>query len=198
MATTPVDFEAALKFYRDQARNPTQSWDGFCQMLARMSYGIPALYGSAFAQWLGADSKHKTTDLNQAPVGSFLCTKGANPAGHIFIAARPFKNGTSGGWSNDIVRQGEVDKCARNAPHDHWSHTNLGFILEINEHELDLTHGKPPKPKQNKRYEAVKVAIGKMEKALETAQRQKDHHDVRILTREINDLKRLYRNLRHF
>lgn len=196
MTQTPVDFEAALKFYRDQARNPSQSWDGFCQMLARMSYQIPALYGSAFAQWVGADSKHRTTDLDQAPLGSFLCTKGSNPAGHIFIAARPFKSGTTGGWSNDIVRQGEVDKCARSAPHSHWGHVNLGYILEINEHELDLTHG-VVKPKQNKRYKAVEVAIHKVGVALDTAKAQKDAHDVRLLTRELNDLKRLYKNLRH-
>jgi len=62
---------------------------------------------------------------------------------------------------------------------------------------LDLTHGKPPKPKQDKRYKMVDVAVNKMERALETAQKQHDAHDVRLLRQEIRDLKALYAKLRH-
>lgn len=197
MNSTPVDYIAARNFYIGQSKHPSQDWTNFCQMLARMAYGIPALYGSAFAQWLGADSKHPHNDLSSAPVGSLLCTKGSNPAGHIFYASRPFASGTPAGWSNDLVVTGDVDKVSRQAPHDHWGHKNLGHILEVNEHELDLTHGKPPKPKQNKRYLSVKVAIDKMEHARDNAKASGDRHDVRLLNREIHDLKVLYSNIRH-
>lgn len=197
MTETPVDYRQALHFYQQQARNPTQDWEAFCQMLFRLAYQVPALYGSAFAQWQAADHKVVTTDLDSAPVGAGLCTKGSNPAGHIFDAAYPFRSGLSGAWSNDLVVTGKVNKVHRNAPMIHWGHSPLGYVLEVNEYELDLTHGKPPKPKQNKRYLAVKVAITKMERSLETAKRQKDAHDVRLLTKEIKDLKVLYSRLRH-
>jgi hypothetical protein len=207
MTETPVDLEAALLYYRQQAVNLSppasygiSNWAGRCQQLAHTAYGLfSGGFATAYLQWLGADSedRHVTTDLSQGPVGSFLCTKGSNPAGHIFGAAHPFASGLPGGWSNDIVETGHVDKVDRNAPRDHWGHRNLGWITSINGFALDLTHGAPPKPKQNKRYQRVENAIMNLHHSKETAKSQHDKHDVDAIDKEIERLKVLYSKLRH-
>lgn len=199
MSKTPNTWGEALHYAMGQAAHPSRDWTNYCQMFVRLCYGVPALYGSAYAQWLGADdaNKHVGGDPNNAPVGSLLCTKGTNPAGHIYLAANPFKSGASGAWSNDLVVVGDIDKVHRDAPMTHWGHHYLGYITEVSGYDIDPKRKHPPKPKQDKRYLAVDHAITRMERALKTAQDQKDHHDIRLLKKEIKDLHELYSTLRH-
>lgn len=198
---SPRDYTEALAFARGQAASPTQDWTALCQSFVRSCYDIPPLFGSAFAQWLGADpeDRHEGGDPADAPLGSGLCFKGASVNGHIELAARPFKkSGTAAGWSNDLVTTGRINKVARTAATSHWGQTYLGYVTAINGYDLQLKKAKPPKPKQNKRYEGVSHAIDRLEAAAEAAKKQRDHHDVQTLTGEIHRLKHLYETLRRY
>lgn len=196
---SPVDYVKALANERAQHDHPTQSWFEMCLALCHTVYDIPALFPSAYASWLGADpdSKHPGTDPSKAPVGAALIFKGSSPFGHIMIAANP--NGSvSGAWSNDLVRKGGVDYVHRTAPTFVWGQKYLGYMTEINGYELDLTHGAPPKPKQDKHYKAVEQAIVRLEAARDHAKAQHDQHDREALNKQIQSLKHLYSVLRHY
>lgn len=204
--TSPRDYLEALAWFQAESRKPfgsastpTGNWGGWCLIDSRMSYNIPPLALSAWAAWLAADddAKHPTTNFDDAPVGAALITKGTNPAGHIYIAAFPFKSGNSGAWSNDIVETGMLNKVHRDAPVGAWNHQRIGWMDEINGYDLRLKEKKPPKPKQDKPYKRVALAIDRLEGALATAKTQHDQHDVRILRREVAHLKKQYALLRH-
>lgn len=197
--TSPVDFTVALANERAQHDHPTRDWYEMCLALAHDVYGIPPLFDSAYHSWLGADdaSKHPGGDPSKAPVGSALLFKGTSPYGHIMIAARPNGN-VSGAWSNDLVRKGKVDYVHRTAPTFVWGQRYLGYMTEINGYELDLTHGTPPKPKQNKHYLAIEKAIANLERSRHTARHEHDEHDVKALQNQIDRLKRLDHSLRRY
>jgi hypothetical protein len=196
---SPVDYLAALHNEREQHLNPTQDWTQFCLKLCRTVYDIPALFESAYAQWLGSDAadKHVGGDPNKAPVGAALIFKGSGAFGHIMIAARPFADGTPSAWSNDLVRAGKVDQVHRTAPTTAWGQAYLGYITAINGYDLDLTHGKPAKPKQTKHYVAIQHAIDNLKHAVDTAHADHDHADVIALHKQIDRLKHADQVLRH-
>lgn len=205
MTYTPRNYEEALGYARYCAAHPTMqaptksgTWEGYCQVFVRTCYDVPALYGSAYAQWLGLDpeDRHVGGSPSDAPLGSALFFKGSNPSGHIDLAARPFKNGTAAAWSNDLVVFGQIDKVARTAPTTAWGQTYLGYGTAVNGYDLRLKEAKPPVPKQDKRYLAIDRAISKMEVALQTATKQNDKADIGVLNAEIAHLKRMYDNLR--
>lgn len=203
---SPNDWKQALAWFQREAdkpfgQAPTESgtWLGWCLVDARMSFSVPPLAKSAWASWLIADddAKHVTSDLSKAPYGAALISKGSSPFGHIWIAARPFPNGEPAAWSNDLVRHGHLDKVHREAPRDVWSHKIIGWMTEINGYDLRIKENKPPKPKQDKRYKAIAVAINRLEHAREVARKDHDHQDAQHLTQEIRDLKELYAEARH-
>lgn len=198
MTDSPRSWSEALTYAQDQAARPSFDWTGYCQMFVRSCYGIPALFGSAWAQWLGADGedKHVGGSPADAPVGSALCFKGTGPYGHIDLAARPFDNGAPAAWSNDLVTYGDIDKVFRSAPTSNWGQPYLGYLTAVNDYDLQLRANKPPKPKQTQRYHAVDKALNRIGHALETAKAQHDAHDVRVLEREVERLTRMYENLR--
>lgn len=198
MSVSPNTLPEMLAFCRAQRDHPTQSWARLCQMFTRMGWGIPPLFGTAYAQWLGADDadKHVGGDPVDAPVGAALCFKGSSAAGHIMPAAHDFRDHTSGAFSNDLVSTGRIDKVHRGAPVTEWGHRYLGYLTAVNDYDLQLHLGTPvPKPKQV-RYRAIQSAIDKMGLALQTATEQHDTADVKLLGREIADLKALYDKLR--
>lgn len=191
---SPKDFKEALKYAQGEAKNRSTDWTAYCQKFVRSAYGIPALYGSAIAQWYGLDNEDRVSggDPDDAPVGSALFYAGGT-YGHVMLAAHSFKNGTSAAWSNDLVRRGHINKVARTAPVTSWGQRYLGYGLSINGY--DLRYHKP-KPKQNKPYPALKNALNNVERALQTAKAQKDKADVEVLTAEAKRLRRLYNTLR--
>lgn len=199
MSESPRDFNEALKWAQSQAQNPTEDWEGYCQKFVRSCYGIPPLFGSAWAQWLGADDedKHPGGNPADAPLGSALCFKGSGPYGHIMLAARDFKSGKAAAWSNDIVKWGSINKVHRTAPVTAWNQPYLGYLTAVNHYDLRLKDSKPPKPKQRP-YENIRRAIGLLEGAREVARRQNDTEDVKALAIEIRRLKRRYANLRRY
>ncbi len=203
---SPRDYLEALAWFQSESKKPfgsaptpSHNWGGYCLMDFRISYGIPPQALTAWAAWLTADpdSKHVTTDLSEAPLGAALITKGSNPAGHVYFAARPFKNGTPGAWSNDLRRYGLLDKVARNAPAPVWGHQIVGWMDECNGYDLRLKEKKPPKPKQDKPYKGIALAIDRLEDARVTAHTDGDENDVRLLNIEISHLKKRYAALRH-
>lgn len=209
MTDTPVDFEAALLYCREQAAHidvpsyySSPTWHNLCQAFCHEIYGLhTGGNASAWIQWNATSPAHRHTTLNldSAPVGSLLCTKGSSPFGHIFPAAHPFKDGTPGAWSTDLpVDNGHIGKVHRNAPILAWGHRPLGYITEINGFALDLTHTKnPPKPIQNKRYQRIEHAIQNLQHAVDQAKADKDHGDVVVLRNEIHRLKDLYSKIKH-
>jgi hypothetical protein len=204
------------------------TWEGDCQAFVHCMWGLrTGGFSSAYNQWLGLDSEDRIvlTDLNKAPLGSTLFSKGSTPHGHTWPSARPFASGTPGSWSTDLPRTGHVGKIARTTPLVEWGHRPLGAGLSINGYALDLTGNKPPQPKQNKKYQRIERAIQNMGEstdslirvrhnlagALDTAHRRKDQKDaekiarqihvivddIRAAREEIKRLETLYSNLRH-
>ena len=167
-------------------------------MFVRMSYDIPPLFGTAYAQWLGADAedRHPGGDPHDAPLGSALCYKGSSAAGHIMLAARKFTSGTGAAWSNDMVQYGEIDKVSRTSPVTSWNQRYLGYLTAVNDYDLRLKTSQPPVPKQTKRYLGIKTAIHHLESALDTAKTQHDKSDVEELQKEIARLKKMYDHMR--
>lgn len=174
-------------------------WEGFCQAFVRSCYGIGSLFGSAWAQWNGADAadRHPGGSPDDAPVGAALCFKGSGPNGHIDLGAHPFPRGPSAAWSNDLVRHGGIDKVLRTDPTTHWGQRYLGWLSAVN--DVDLPLHKPTdhaRPKQTKKYAAIETAMRNLEASLTVAQRQHDATDVRALEAEITRLDRLHKKLR--
>lgn len=174
-------------------------WEGACQGFVRSCWDIGPLFGSAFAQWLGADAadRHPGGNPADAPLGSALCYKGTGPNGHIMFAARDFPRGAAGAWSNDLVRTGKIDKVLRTDPTTHWGQGYLGYLTAIN--DVDLPIGKPasrPRPKQIKRYAAIHTAINNLGASLDVAKRQHDAADAKTLEAEIARLEKMYAKLR--
>lgn len=183
----------------DIARQGWHDWEGACQAFVRSCYGIPALFGSAWAQWLGADTedRHPGGNPSDAPLGSALLFKGAGPNGHIDLAARMFPSGSSAAWSNDLLRHGQIDKVTRNAPVVKWAQGYLGYLTAVNDVDLPLHNPVAvAKPKSARRYIAIDKAVGRLENALTTAKAAHDSADVKALTKEVADLKHLYATLR--
>jgi hypothetical protein len=194
MTDSPRDWREALAYGRAQHEHPTEDWKGMCQRFTRKSYAIEfALFGSAIAQWNGADpeDRHAGGHPSDAPVGSALCYAGGR-FGHIMPAARPFGNGVEAAWSNDLVHTGKIDKVARTAPITAWGHTYLGYLTAVN--DVDLRYRRP----QNKRYVAIQRAIANLETSLHAAKAQHDTSDVKVLTAELDRLHKLYDTLRRY
>ena len=196
---SPNTFNEALLVAQREAVNPSQNWAGYCQKFVRTTYGIPPLFSSAWAQWLGADDedKHVGGHPDDAPLGSALCFKGTGPYGHIDLAARPFRSGKEGAWSNDLVDYGRIDKVLRTAPTSQWNQRYLGYLTAVNDYDLQLRTTRPAIPKQDKRYLSVDKAINNLERALMTAKLNHDTEDIETLQRNIRRLKKLYETLRH-
>lgn len=198
MTDAPRTVKQALEYARAEHANESQDWHNLCQMFVRSCYGIPALFGSAWAQWLGADDedKHPGGHPDDAPVGAALCFRGG-AYGHIMLAANEKAPGIGGAWSNDLVRIGDIDHVARIAPIGQWGQTYVGWLSAVNGYDLNLGTNKPPKPKQDKKYERIANAIEKLDKARDLAREQGDRFDVKAITTQIRELREIYRELRH-
>lgn len=198
-ALSPRTQGEALAWARAQVVNRSQDWTNYCQKFVHDAYGIPALFSSAYAQWLGADPADRFPggNIDDAPVGSALCFKGVNPFGHIDLAAHPFQSGNTGAFSNDLLREGYIDKVHRDAPITVWGHRYLGYLTAVNGYDLQLH--KPhahPVPKQQVPYRGIEAAITALEGSLATAGTQHDPGDVKALRAEVGRLKKMYGKLR--
>lgn len=199
----PRDWREALAWMRarskepfGKATTPSGNWGGYCQSDCRQSYGLPSLFGSAWSQWLGLDDEDRHTGkIEDAPVGAPLFFRGGT-YGHVMLAANPFKDGRPGAWSNDLVQYGMIDKVARTAPVIHWGQQYVGWGSSLNGYDLELKAKAKPKPKQNKRYKMYDRAIQNLERSLETAKRQGDKADAKVIRADIARLKKHYDNLR--
>lgn len=192
----PVDFEAALAFARAEHRDRSQNWTGYCQKFCRSAYHLPGGFGTAYAQWLGLpdDEKHVGGHLSEVPVGAMIFSKGKNPAGHIFIASRPFgKTGTAAGWSTDLVRLGYVDKIARTAILSSWNHTYVGWGGSLNGYDLRYKGRTGTAPRFASHQARVASLIDTTEGSLE---QESDEEGSFLLSREIDRLKAFYDNLK--
>lgn len=206
MTDTPRNRDEMLLYCREQHQNcspPSKygsTWEGDCQAFVHVAWGVlTGGFGSAYMQWLGLDpsDRHPTSDLSSAPLGASLFSKGSNPAGHTYIAARHFASGVPAAWSTDLWQTGKVGKVARSAPASSWGQKLLGWGTSVNGYALDLSGANPPKPLQNKRYERLQTAINNIEHSLETARTQHDTKDVQHIKAELDDMKQLYSQLRH-
>lgn len=198
MALAPRTRDEALAYAANEWAHGQPRWLNLCQMFVRSAWGLPPLFGSAWAQWQGADKadKHEGGDPADAPLGSALCYKGSSVFGHIVVAARPFKDETPAAWSNCLVRHGYIDKAARTAPVTRWGQRYLGYLTAVNGYDLQL--GRPeaePVAKEPRRYGAVVKAGDSIAAALATARRRGDEDDITVLTRELTRLRRMAETL---
>lgn len=185
----------AARYAANQSVHPSQNWAGLCGMFTRSCLDIPARDPSAVAMFWGADpdSRHRTTDADDAPEGHPFCWAGGSEGfGHIDLPAWPFPSGNPGAWSNDLVTVGRINKVDRNAPTFTWHQKPLGYLDELNGYDL-----KTRKPKDSKPYKGLQRSINNKEHALETAKAEHDAHDVKVLKASIARDKRLYEKLRH-
>lgn len=192
MSTSPHTLKQALETARAEHRHPTEDWEGMCQRFVRTCWGIPPLFSSAWAQWLGADDedKHIGGDPSKAPVGAALCYKGSGPFGHIMLAAN---NGKA--WSNDLVREGGIDYVDRNAPWSHWGQKYLGYLTAVNGYDLQFRVEQPPKPKLAP-TPRIDRAIDRLRAARKSARERGAHEDARAIGVEISHLRDLREALR--
>ena len=105
------DVDGALKWMRDQSKNPTQSWKALCQSSVRQSYKMPAWAGSANDAWRAVDKKYRHTfDYRDKeawaaiPAGGIVYSIGTSKYGHAWLSA-----GNMQGWTVDYVRSGKID-----------------------------------------------------------------------------------------
>lgn len=193
MTASPRTVEEALAYARAEHEDSSMDWEAYCQRFVRTAYGIPSLFGSAWAQWLGADDEDRHDaadhghDPSAAPLGSALCYKGSGPYGHIMLAARD-----GGAWSNDLVRTGEIDWVRRTAPTKKWGQAYLGYLTAVNGYDLQLKEAKPPKPKDTKRYAGIGRAIERLEGARDRAVALGDRKDARAIRAQLVELRELY------
>lgn len=200
MTDAPRTVAQALAYARAEHEHETQDWTNYCQRFVRSCYGIPSLFASAYAQWTGADpeDRHPGGSPNDAPVGAALCFKGSGPYGHIMLAANDTLSGEPGAWSNDLVRQGDIDMVVRSRPTTQWGQGYLGWLSAVNDYDLNLSKPtKPPVPKQDKAYQRIATAIEKLKDARANADRLGDRRDVKVLHAEIRRLEEIYSTLRH-
>ena len=185
----------ACVWARGQSERPSQSWLGLCLAFVHEALDIPALFPTAIAAWWGADpdSRHPDTNADDAIHGHpFVWAGGSKGFGHIDLPAWAFPGGRPGAWSNDLVREGQIDKVDRNAPQTVWGQRPKGWLDELNGYDLQTG-----KPKQNKPYLALEAAIHNIGTALDTAEHQHDTHDIKVLTAEMHRLQRLAHTLKH-
>lgn len=201
MMPAPRSLDEVFRWYHHEREHPSRSWKGLCQMSVRMAWGLPAVYGSAWAQWLGAkaagDAHGIGGNVTDAPLGAALCYKGSGPYGHIVTASARLGD-TPACWSNDLIRDGKLDRASRTLPTSKWGQKYLGWIDAVSGYELNLKKtSEPPKPKHGpKRYKAIAAAISNMERAHETAVNQNDTEDIAVLDAEIDRLKAMHDRLR--
>lgn len=208
MTDTPNNRAEALAYaraQRDHLDPPAKygsTWNNDCQAFVHVAYGLlTGGFATAFAQWVGMDAedRHPTSDLSKAPVGALLFSRGSNPAGHVWLAAFDFPNGTPGSFSTDMNAKvfGGISKVPRNAPRDRWSQDLLGWGTSVNGYRLDLSGSKPARAIEPRQYKRVARAINNLENALENAVRGDREHDARLIRTEVRHQKELYSELRH-
>jgi hypothetical protein len=218
MTDTPHNLPEMLSACAAQHQHQTASafgygadWEGDCQAFVHVMWGLlVGGFGSAYLQFLGLDPEDRLTmtelkgSLANAPLGSSLFTKGTSPNGHTFPKSRPFANGHAAGWSTDLWRTGLVGKVPVTAARTEWGHRELGAGLSVNGNALDLSGKKPPRPKQNKRYQRIerahtnlghsldslRVSRRDLNIALATARNKHDATDVKHIQSNINFLNK--------
>lgn len=187
MSESPHTLKQALETARAEHQHPSEDWEGMCQRFVRTCWGIPPLFGSAWAQWLGADDadKHIGGDPADAPVGAALCYKGSGPYGHIMIAANGGK-----AWSNDLMRAGDIDYVDRLAPTHQWGQKYLGYLTAVNDYDLRLLTNEPAKPKAEN-FPRIDKAITKLRLARDAAKKRGDRADAKAIGEELAHLRDL-------
>lgn len=191
--------EQALEFAQRESASRSQDWTGYCQMFVRKAYGIGPGSASAWAQWLALDDdeRHSADEKGglpaDAPLGAALFFKGSSPFGHVALKKRD-QDGRLFMWSNDLRRVGQIDAVSVNAPYRQWGQTYLGWGETLNNADLPL-EVRRRKPRERP-YDGIGEAVARLEGARETARRQKDWEDFRLLVEEIGHLRRLDASLR--
>lgn len=205
MTLSPRTFDESMTFAQRQHASGTDEWLGLCQKFTRSGWGIGPLFGSAAAQWHGADPEDRFpgTDPDKAPIGSALCFLGGSRGfGHIMPTSRDFPSGRPGAWSNDLVRAGRIDKVRRTAPVTAWGHRYVGYILAVNDVDLRAPQRRRY-PRLGSAIERLGLAHDDLEHARAQAAARSDAADVtaitaeiRAINAEINRLKTAYDTLR--
>lgn len=130
-------YTAAQALQRAQAESShrTQDWTAMCLAFVHEMVGIPALYPSAIAAWKGAKVRH----VNASPPAGAAVFYSGGQFGHVMLSA-----GGGLGWSNDLIRRGQIDRVSVQAPVVKWGHTLLGWTEDLNNWKLQL-EGPPPR-----------------------------------------------------
>lgn len=114
---------AAVAWAAAQHYHPTRSsWHNDCLLFVRSAFAVGSLYSSAERGFYGTRYRHTTTPPAGVPV---WWTNGAY--GHVAMSA-------GGGyvWSNDILRDGKIDKVKISYITARWGQHYRGWSEDIN------------------------------------------------------------------
>lgn len=216
LPTAPRTYAEALDWLAGQSTHPDRDYEGLCQLCMRMADGCPGGAPSALSCFQNMPSEFRTVggDPKDAPIGADLFSRARNAGtssfkfGHVLKKARPFTDGSMGGWSTDALRVGRVDKINPPALYDRWGHDYLGWGYMINGMIIDVKDPKPPVPR--KPYNDLGDALVHLEQAADEMRaartkavdlKDSDAQDIQNLIDRALDLKGRTRNkfdnLRH-
>jgi hypothetical protein len=105
----------ALSYMKSQSSNPTQSWKGQCLRSVNLAWGGNLGRGYDAREAYGYTKKHHKGGT--PPAGAPLWWPNNGPHGHVGLSA-------GGGmmWSNDVKRDGQIDKVSINFLKQQWGY----------------------------------------------------------------------------
>ena len=117
-------YEQAKAYAVAQHKNPTRDWTMLCQMFSRQCVGAEVFGGSARVAYGNIPPSHRFSSTPPPPgsLAYFGRASENSGAGHVVFMVE-------GGycWSNDILREGKIDKVHYTDITEAWGRTNYSF-----------------------------------------------------------------------
>jgi hypothetical protein len=111
-------YAQAVAYAEGQRLHPTQNWHNQCQKFARSCVGADAWATSALNAWTSTPATYRRYGT---PAPGSLVYFGDRQPGHvIFMVDHGYA------YSNDILRDGKIDRIPWTAIHDRWGMRYLG------------------------------------------------------------------------
>jgi hypothetical protein len=123
--SNPVGYASALNRALSEIMNPSESWAGLCQKLARTIAGAGAWAGSALKAWNAIPKQHQH---GGTPPGGAIAYWGNNEPGHATWIAGRKTDGKTYAVSNDILRKGKADMVPWDIFKSAWGLNYRGWI----------------------------------------------------------------------
>jgi tape measure domain-containing protein len=126
----------AIAVERSRMESGARAWANLCEMNVETAWGYHGLYPSARVAALATSNRHKATGA--IPPGAAVWWPNIGGGyGHVALA-----DSTPGYvWSNDVKRQGAIDRVPISAINDGWGGGTPTWSAAIGSHPLSLASG---------------------------------------------------------